>query len=648
MKKRLFSLLMAAVLSLSVLVMPASAETTEFSDLPDRNAAQTVEILRLMGVLSGYGDGTFRPAQALTRAQFCKMAVYAMDGSAGLGQYRTVTIFPDVKPSHWAAAYINMAAKGKGVISGYADGRFYPDKTVTVGQAVTILLRILGYKDEDIGGVWPDSYMAVGETIGLTDGIHASGSAALTRAQAAQLFLNLLQVKGADGSTLYTLSDETDLLSIDGGSGEMKTSGGKVYSMVNPVSSSSLVGLRGRVVLNDKGEALTFLPTSGGKTGAAAVAVIVYADRSTAGFEALAGNNTYTIYKNGQKSTAADLKKNDVAIYNAATNSIRVCDTRVTVYYENCSPNPQNPTEITALGHKFPVLPSARASVAAYHPGDRMVLLLTADGQVAGTAALNDVSARSNMLAVVYDGTVQLLCGGTFLPLEGLTASENFEGKAVRISSDGKGGVTYSAQSGGVSGQLDMRAKTLGGTALAENLLVFNNGQVVGAAQLESLLQQGRKIAYAHTNWRGDVDLIVLQPATDEMFGLVTIRKTQTDEGEQDLTLSVDAGGEVLGPFGMYYSDAGHGDFVAIKLNKDGMVINSLKKLTELKNVSFDSWLGETAVTFSGKTCTVPADVLCYNQDTAEWITLDTARAYAKTANLHVKDGIVRIVEVGG
>ena len=62
-------------------------------------------------------------------------------------------MFPDVKPSHWAAAYINMAAKGKNIIAGYADGLFHPDRTVTVGQAVTILLRMLGYKDEDVGGV---------------------------------------------------------------------------------------------------------------------------------------------------------------------------------------------------------------------------------------------------------------------------------------------------------------------------------------------------------------------------------------------------------------------------------------------------------------------------------------------------------------
>ena len=150
MKKRLLSLLLAVCLAVSVLVLPASAaETVRFSDVTDRDTAMAVESLRLLGVLDGYADGSFRPNAVLTRAQFCKMAVYAMNGESELGLYRTVTVFPDVKPSHWAAAYINMAAKGKGIISGYADGSFHPERTVTVGQAVTILLRLLGYKDEN-------------------------------------------------------------------------------------------------------------------------------------------------------------------------------------------------------------------------------------------------------------------------------------------------------------------------------------------------------------------------------------------------------------------------------------------------------------------------------------------------------------------
>ena len=143
--------LLAVCMAVSLLAVPAGAANTAavtFSDVGDKSTAVAVESLRLLGVLDGYGDGTFRPGTVLTRAQFCKMAVYAMNGSNELGRYRTVTVFSDVKPSYWAAPYINMAAKGKNIISGYADGKFHPDRTVTVGQAVTILLRMLGYSDK--------------------------------------------------------------------------------------------------------------------------------------------------------------------------------------------------------------------------------------------------------------------------------------------------------------------------------------------------------------------------------------------------------------------------------------------------------------------------------------------------------------------
>ena len=347
MKKRFLAWFLAIALIIPTISVPAGATaTTRFSDVSDQNTALTVESLRLMGVLDGYSNGTFRPSAQLTRAQFCKMASYAMNGQNELGLYKSVTIFPDVKPSHWAAGYINLAAKGKAIIAGYPDGRFYPERTVTVGQAVTILLRLLGYKDEHIGGVWPDSYMAVGAIAGLTEGLNADGNSPLTRAQAAKLFVNLLQAEKQSGGTLYTLSEETELLSVDGGNGTMKTLDGKTYSMIRPISSTSLTGLRGRVVLSGD-RALTFLPSSSGSAGNAAAAVIVYEDRSAVGFSELAGNDTYQIYKNGSPATRSDLRKNDVAIYNASTNSILVCDTRISAYYESCDPTPTAPTKIT-------------------------------------------------------------------------------------------------------------------------------------------------------------------------------------------------------------------------------------------------------------------------------------------------------------
>ena len=264
MKRRILSLLLAVCTAVSLLALPAGAATSgtvTFSDVSDRDTAMAVESLRLMGVLDGYGDGTFRPGTSLTRAQFCKMAVYAMNGEDELGRYSTVTVFPDVKPSYWASSYINMAAKGKGIIAGYADGQFHPDRTVTVGQAVTILLRLLGYKDENLGGIWPQSYMAEAASIGMTDGVSTNAYAALTRAQAARLFLNLLRADtvegGAYAATLGTVVDNVMLVSStakapDGRENGLETAGGNIYQLASGKTSNGMLnGYKGTMVLDN-------------------------------------------------------------------------------------------------------------------------------------------------------------------------------------------------------------------------------------------------------------------------------------------------------------------------------------------------------------------------------------------------------------
>ena len=408
MKQRLFALLLAVCMVSSLLTVPAAAaDTVRFSDVTDQDTAATVETLRLMGVLDGYGDGSFRPSAQLNRAQFCKMAVYALSGESELGLYRTVTVFPDVKPSHWAASYINMAAKGKTIISGYPDGKFHPERPVTVGQAVTILLRMLGYKDENVGGVWPDSYMAVGATIGLTDGVGTNGNAPLTRGQAAKLFLNLLRAEKQDGGKYLDSLGQTRSTvlasSAAGNDGKsFKTADGSEIPLASGKTSSGILnGRKGTLLLNKSGKAVTFVPEAAGSsrtvtiaacttktitasdgmkytlegttktyyngeettwanasswlhagntvtlsldsTGAvtyvfvgggstAEAAVIIYENGSSVGFDAITGGVTgYSIYKNGSSAGLGDLRKYDVATYSSATNSIRVCDTRVTV-----------------------------------------------------------------------------------------------------------------------------------------------------------------------------------------------------------------------------------------------------------------------------------------------------------------------------
>lgn len=202
MKKRFVSLCLAGL----IMVAPASAV---FTDISDSRVSQTAAVLDALGIMQGVGGGSFAPGKALTRAQFCKLAVTAM-GVTDVSPYASYTIFPDVKHSHWAAPYINAAVrhpelKEKSIIRGYADGSFGPDKIVSYGEVCTMLLRMLGYKEEDVGPFWPADYIAQAQAIGLTDGVTiADARAAVKRGDAAVLLLNALNTdkKGEEGSTL--------------------------------------------------------------------------------------------------------------------------------------------------------------------------------------------------------------------------------------------------------------------------------------------------------------------------------------------------------------------------------------------------------------------------------------------------------------
>ena len=107
--KRLLAAVLTAALAASLAVLPAGAAGS-FSDIGDQTTAVNADILRLMGVVSGTGDNRFNPGGTLTRAQFATMVVNFLQRGEDTPRYATRTIFSDVKSSHWARSYVNLAA----------------------------------------------------------------------------------------------------------------------------------------------------------------------------------------------------------------------------------------------------------------------------------------------------------------------------------------------------------------------------------------------------------------------------------------------------------------------------------------------------------------------------------------------------------
>ena len=111
-----------------------------FSDVPaDAWYRENVSILAGMGVITGRTDGTFAPAQNITRAEF---AVMLTRFAGTTGEANSEVTFSDIS-GHWAESAIRAAA-AQGWVKGMSDGTFRPDASITRAEAMAMLCRMLG------------------------------------------------------------------------------------------------------------------------------------------------------------------------------------------------------------------------------------------------------------------------------------------------------------------------------------------------------------------------------------------------------------------------------------------------------------------------------------------------------------------------
>lgn len=109
----------------------------EFSDMISHWAKDDVCILASKGIVTGYGDGTFKPEQAVTRAELVKLIANAFE----LSKTGENIVFSDVDKSAWYYDSLSILAL-RGIVNG--DGnRFNPNEFITREDAATIISRTL-------------------------------------------------------------------------------------------------------------------------------------------------------------------------------------------------------------------------------------------------------------------------------------------------------------------------------------------------------------------------------------------------------------------------------------------------------------------------------------------------------------------------
>lgn len=160
--------------------------------------------------VSGYEDGTVRPEANITRAEVA-MIFYRLLSDEAHGQYETtVENYSDVASGAWYATAVATLSNA-GILSGYEDGTFRPDASITRAEFATIAARFDTNDTAgsgsftDIAGHWAEQYIKRAYTLGWVNG-YSDGSfhpdADITRAEAVTLINRVL---GRDSLTADSL-----------------------------------------------------------------------------------------------------------------------------------------------------------------------------------------------------------------------------------------------------------------------------------------------------------------------------------------------------------------------------------------------------------------------------------------------------------
>ena len=159
-----------------------------------------------LAFLSGYANGTFEPDRNMTRAEVTTMFARLLTEKMAADQTYSNT-FSDVAKSHWAANYIGYMQQF-GIITGYADGSFRPDASVTRAEFAAIASRFetLTEGTKSFSDVpsshWAAKYINFAATRGWVNG-YADGTFrpnnSITRAEVAAVTCRLLE-RNADQS----------------------------------------------------------------------------------------------------------------------------------------------------------------------------------------------------------------------------------------------------------------------------------------------------------------------------------------------------------------------------------------------------------------------------------------------------------------
>ncbi|QGU00447.1 hypothetical protein SYNTR_1853 [Candidatus Syntrophocurvum alkaliphilum] len=207
--KAVKSLVLIFFIAFATITYITSPVDASFWDIEYSWAKGEITQLESIGVLNGYNDGSFRPHHEISRAEFTKLIIHALeeDQEAHLLSGGDST-FNDVADYHWAKGYILLAQELE-IINGRGNDQFDPEAPITREEASAIVVRAsqlqedeleeLEFKDNEDIADWALEEIKVALTLGIISGFPDETFKPqdnLIREQAASILMQLMDKKG--------------------------------------------------------------------------------------------------------------------------------------------------------------------------------------------------------------------------------------------------------------------------------------------------------------------------------------------------------------------------------------------------------------------------------------------------------------------
>ena len=503
MKKRIIALLLALCVLGSMLAAPASASGSN-------TAVQTAL------VLGGLSEEQAADSETpLTRGQLARLLVaFSPYRESVSSQGQTGALFSDVSGSDPLAPYIRIAVQ-QGWMSGYSDGSFRPNNTVTLEELCSSALLLLDYDVTSLGGSFPTAQLSKASSLGLRTDLSCAQGQTVTLSEGAQMLYNALTVQNA-GGTLYA---DTLGITVTDGRADL---------------SSILIGNLEGPFVAQAGDQLPFEPSA--------------------------------VYRNDEVTSSAELQEYDVYYLNWNTRTVWIYSRKAAGRITAVSPSASAPASVTVAGTEYTIGSSSAASVLSSlnggGVGQVVTLLLGMDDEV--VRVLTGEQAEQVFYGVVQSSSrsltetngadvlqsVTVACSDGAVRTIHIDKSLNFPaGWLVKITVDENGEQVEQLSERSLSGAFNEDGSSLNGTPLADTVEILDTTSeglagTVRPSRLSGVNLSSGDVRYYTTNEQGEIDLLILDNVTGDLwtYGVLDDVRNLVSLADSALTESSDTG----------------------------------------------------------------------------------------------------------